>query len=86
MGEASWTGVFGEKLWGHPLKGTCQEKKVFRKQEKALLFTSVFLGRTMRLREWAALWLVGAAAYLIDSFALDPRYSHALRKSPFFSY
>ena len=49
---------------GHPLKGTCQEKKVVRKQENALLSTSVFLGRTVRLREWAAMWLVGAAATL----------------------
>jgi hypothetical protein len=24
-----------EGLWGHPLKGTCQEKKVVRKQEEA---------------------------------------------------
>jgi hypothetical protein len=51
--------IGGSPIKRHPLKGTCQEKKVLRKQER-----SVFLGRTMRLREWAAIWLVGAAATL----------------------
>ena len=35
---------------GHPLKGTCQEKKVVRKQEEAFFFEE-----KMRLREWAVL-------------------------------
>ena len=38
---------------------------------------------TWRLREWAAKWLVGAAAHLIDSFAPEPIPPNALRKSPF---
>ncbi len=29
----------------------------------------------MRLREWAAKWLVGAAAYLIDSFCSPIRFT-----------
>jgi hypothetical protein len=28
--------------WGHPLKGTWQEKKVFHEQEKALFYNSRF--------------------------------------------
>jgi len=38
---------------------------------------------TRRLREWAAKWLVGAAAHLIDSFAPEAIPVNALRKSPF---
>jgi hypothetical protein len=59
-------------------KGTCQEKK-----NNPSARNSVFFLGTRRLREWAAKWLVGAAAHLIDSFAPEPIPPNALRKSPF---
>jgi hypothetical protein len=38
-----WSGSLW--VWGHPLKGTCQEKKVVRKQEEAF-----FLGEDAAAR------------------------------------
>jgi hypothetical protein len=70
--------AFWVEDWGHPLKGTCQEKK-----NNPSARNSVFFLGTRRLREWAAKWLVGAAAHLIDSFAPEPIPPNALRKSPF---
>ena len=63
---------------GSPIK-----RHLSREKNNQLARNSVFFLGTRRLREWAAKWLVGAAAHLIDSFAPEPIPPNALRKSPF---
>jgi hypothetical protein len=64
--------------WGSPIK-----RHLSREKNNPSARNSVFFLGTRRLREWAAKWLVGAAAHLIDSFAPEPISPNALRKSPF---
>ena len=68
-----WTGTTGS-----PIK-----RQLSREKNNPSARNSVFFLGKCRLREWAAKWLVGAAAHLIDSFAPEPIPPNALRKSPF---
>ena len=55
------------KELGSPIK-----RHLSREKNNPSARNSVFFLGTRRLREWAAKWLVGAAAHLIDSFAPEP--------------
>ena len=63
---------------GSPIK-----RHLSREKNNPSARNSVFFLGTRQLREWAAKWLVGAAAHLIDSFTPEPIPPNALRKSPF---
>ena len=66
--------------WGHPLKGTCQEKKVLHKQEEA-----VFGGEDAAARMGPSL-ARRSSRHLIDSFASGPIYSQRFTEVSVFPY
>jgi hypothetical protein len=71
-GEVVGLRIFGGKIapvGGHPLKGTCQEKKVVRKQEEAF-----FLRRRCGC-ENGPFYSSSEQPHLLDSFAPGPIYS-----------
>jgi hypothetical protein len=66
-------------MWGHPLKGTCQEKKVVRKQEEAFFWgedAAARMGLSIARR---------SSRHLIDSFAPGPIYSQRFTEVSVFS-
>jgi len=68
-----------KSVWGHSLKGTCQEKKVIRKQEEAFFLrrdAAARMGHSIARR---------SSRHLMDSFATGPIYSQRFTEVSVFS-